>query len=472
LKVERPGVPSKEEIEGKYKDKTPMDNANVTTTTKPKRRWLSATVLSAAAFVDSTENWTLSILWPNIYRSLSVSVDRLGSVLGISDLVRTLTLPLWGYLADRFSRKTLLVGMTGIWGLWTLAISFVQSLSQLYVVRILSSLGLGVLWPTAFSLLSDLFESKERGRATGLMVAISYLGSISSYAILPPIAARSPEAWRTGFIIMGLASAASGLLLLLINDPPRGSSEPELSDIIDEEAAARFAFRISDLPHLARIHTWWVMLIHSAIDQVALAVLFGWAFTWLDEIGLAESAFIAIALISLGNLIGHIFFGWLGDMLEKRSPDRGRASMAIVGLFVSIPALAGFIAFGERGLPYLIPFGFIAGLSLSSIGSGAQWPITQGVLRPELRASGRASLDMATGIVGSLSLTFSGFLVSRFDVTTMMLFMIPLPKLLSALAWIFIFKTYPRDRNILHGELSMRRETLLKETESGDHSNR
>jgi MFS family permease len=432
---------------------------------KPKRRWLSAVMLSAAAFVDSTENWTLSILWPNIYRSLSVSIDRLGSVLGISDLVRTITLPFWGYVADRFSRKALLVGMTGIWGLWTLAISLVQNLSQLYIIRIISTLGLAVLWPTAFSLLSDLFSSRERGRATGLMVAVSFAGSISAYAILPPIAARSPEAWRTGFVVMGLASAVSGLLLLLINDPPRGSAEPELSDVISEEAAARFAFRIRDLPHLLRVRTWKVMLVHSAIDQVSLAILYGWAFTWLDSMGLSQSGFIAIALISIGNLIGHVFFGWLGDKLEIRYPDRGRAAMGVIGLIVSVPSLAGFIAFGARGLSFLLPFGLLVGLSLSSIGSGAQWPITQGVLRPELRATGRATLDMAIGIVGALALSLSGILVKRFGVGSMMLLMIPLPKLLSTLAWIPIFRTYPKDRLMLHEELTKRRETLLSEPE-------
>ncbi len=430
---------------------------------KPKLRWYSATALSAAAFVDSTETWTLSILWPNIYRSLGISIGALGSVLGISDLVRTLTLPFWGYAADRFSRKTLLVAMTGIWGLWTLAISLVQNLSQLYIIRIISTLGLAVLWPTAFSLLSDLFDSKERGRATGLMVAVSFAGSIAAYGILPPIAALSPEAWRIGFVVMGLASAASGLLLLFINDPPRGASEPELNDIIDQESAAQFTFRLQDLPTLLKVHTWRVMLVQNAIDQVALSVLYAWAFTWFDTIGLGESGFFAIALISIGNLVGHIFFGWLGDKLEIRYPQHGRAVMGVIGLAVSVPALTGFIALGDRGLGYLLPFGLLVGLSLSSIGSGAQWPIIQGVLRPELRASGRAVLDMATGIVGSLALSLSGLLVTRFNVGMMMLLMIPLPKLISTLSWIPVLRTYPKDRQVLHQELTERREKLLSD---------
>ncbi len=152
------------------------------------RRWYTVFALSIAAFVDSGENETLAILWPKMYAALRADVSQLGLVLGISDLIRTLTLPLWGWAADRFSRKSLLVWITGFWGLWTLAIALVQDLSQLFLVRIVASLGLGVLWPAAFSLLSDLFSSKERGRAAGVMTAVSFSGTLASFFILPTLA--------------------------------------------------------------------------------------------------------------------------------------------------------------------------------------------------------------------------------------------------------------------------------------------
>lgn len=72
---------------------------------------------------------------------------------------------------------------------------------------------------------------------------------------------------------------------------------------------------------------------------------------------------------------------------------------------------------------------------------------------------------MAIGIIGALALSLSGALVKRFDVATMMLLMIPLPKLLSTLAWIPIFRAYPKDRLVLHQELTERREMLLSEPE-------
>jgi hypothetical protein len=266
---------------------------------------------------------------------------------------------------------------------------------------------------------------------------------------------------------MGLASFITGFIMFVVNDPPRGAAEPEIGDVITTQEAARYAFRLSDLPVLAKIKTWWVLIFQNSIDHIALAVLYGWAFTWLDGLGLGEMAFIVVSLLTLGTLLGHAFFGWLGDVLESRYPDRGRAAMAQIGLVVSIPALAGFIYFGDRGIGFLMIFGLLSGLSLSSVDTGARWPLAQAVLRPELRATGRAAIDMAIGAVGSLGVWLSGRLVDGFggDVTLMLLIMIPLPKLIATLLWIPIFKTFPEDRNNLHAVLVGRRKEIVQDEE-------
>ena len=192
-------------------------------------------------------------------------------------------------------------------------------------------------------------------------------------------------------------------------------------------------------------------------------MLYGWSFTWLATLGLGESAFMVVALLTLGALIGHAFFGWLGDVLEQRYPDHGRTAMAQIGLLVSIPALTGFILMGSQGIAGLMVFGLLAGLSLSSVDTGARWPIAQAVLRPEIRATGRAALDMAVGVVSALAVAFSGLLVNQFDgnVTLMLLLLVPIPKLISSILWIPMFSTYPPDRDALHDVLVQRREEIL-----------
>ena len=110
-------------------------------------------------------------------------------------------------------------------------------------------------------------------------------------------------------------------------------------------------------------------------------------------------------------------------------------------------------------------FGLFAGLGLSSVDTGARWPIAQAVLPPELRATGRATLDMMIGAVGSLAVAFTGQLVESLggDITAMLLIMIPIPKLLGALLWALIFRTYPLDRQRMHRLMLDRRGELLGE---------
>jgi hypothetical protein len=138
--------------------------------------------------------------------------------------------------------------------------------------------------------------------------------------------------------------------------------------------------------------------------------------------------------------------------------------MAQIGLAVSIPALTGFIYFGDQGIGLLMIFGLLAGLSLSSVDTGARWPLAQAVLRPELRATGRAAIDMAIGAMGALGVWISGRLVDSFDgnITPMLLLMIPIPKIISTLLWIPMFKTFPEDRANLHDVLAKRRVELTQ----------
>lgn len=90
------------------------------------------------------------------------------------------------------------------------------------------------------------------------------------------------------------------------------------------------------------------------------------------------------------------------------------------------------------------------------------WPITQAILLPELRGSGRAFIDMAGGAVGALTLVASGYLADQVGVSTMLLTIMPLPLLLTILAWIPLFRTYTTDRANLHKIMLERSENIAK----------
>lgn len=396
-----------------------------------------------------------------MYQSLGVSIGWLGGVLGISSLVNTLTLPLWGLAVDRYSRKTLLVWITGFWGLWTLAIGFVETLPQLFAVRILSSLGLGVFIPAAFSLIGDLFTDQERGRASGIMNAVGLIGAIVAFGVLPLLAASSSDGWRIGFMVMGLASFGTGFLLwVLLNEPPRGAAEPELASMVNHRSAQRYTVKWADLLTLIRIRSWRWLLFKEMMDALGVSILYGWSFTWLDSLGLGESAVIVVSLMTLSTVGGALLFGWLGDRLERRFPNRGRTTLVWLGLLVSLPVILLLVSADGSNIYLLSTFGLLYGLASTASGDSVMWPMVQGILAPELRGSGRALINMVKGIAAALILSLSGWIADQVGVAAMLLYVIPGPLFISIVAWLPLYRTYPHDWAARHQVLIQRQAEL------------
>lgn len=442
-----------------------------TTSTEPEQnnlRLLSVSALYAAFFVDRTEDFALSVLWPQIHRSLGVSIGQLGPVLGLGQLVGTLMLPLWGYAVDRYSRKKLLVWFTGIWGLWTCAMGLVDSLPQLLLVRALSALGLSVFVPAAFSLVGDLFDNQNRGRTIGILRTAPLIGVLAILIGLPILAAQNAEAWRWGFVAIGLASFISGLLMLFIQEPARGTAEPELHDVITDKTAHRYSFHWRDLRTLARIRSWWWLGLKEVLEAISILVFFRWFFPWFDELGLGERAFILFVVMLGGNVVGFILFGWLGDLLDITSPRYGRVGIVLISLIVQLITLPLFFTVGSDDLALLSVFGFLFSLGFGASAENIRWPLTQAILPPELRGSGQAFITMAAGLSGAVILAASGLVADQIGIASMLLLFTPLPILVSIVAWIPMFRTYLPDREALHQRLAQRRAELLDLPEQND----
>jgi len=427
------------------------------------RHSLSIASLSTAFLVDSGEEQALPLLWPHMYAVLGATVGQLGTILGANRLMTTLMYPLWGYLSDRYSRKMILVWFTGFWGLWTLGISFVENYPQLLTLRVISGIGLGAFAPAAFSLIGDLFDNQSRGRATGIMRSVGLVGVILTVILLPSLTDLGTDGWRVGFALLGLASFLTGLFMLTIEEPARGASEPELSHVITKESANRYSLTWSEFWSLFRIRSWRYLLLNEMLTKVSLAVFTGWNFTFLTELGLEPPFFyIVVFNVFVGMASGNIFFGWLGDRLDQRMSSRGRVTMIQVGLILTVPAMVGYLTSNGTNIVVLTVFAFLSGVSFTATSEGTVWPVAHAVLPPELRGSSRAIISMVVGAASALALSLSGIIADGRGVTTALLWFVPGLILLSAFAWIPMFRAYPVDRDALHKLLTQRRANLLK----------
>jgi MFS family permease len=170
-------------------------------------------------------------------------------------------------------------------------------------------------------------------------------------------------------------------------------------------------------------------------------------------------------MVFIGMTLGSVFFGWLGDRLERRFPSRGRILLIQIGLLIGVASLIGYLASTGENIPWLITFALLGSVSNCAYSEGTLWPVAQAIIPPELRGSNRAVISMISGAASAVMLALSGIVADYVGVSASLLWFVPIPILISAITWIPMFHTYPQDRTVLHNQLIQRRGNLLGKTD-------
>ena len=424
-----------------------MAEENVKADGKKKGRGKTLVALSFGYFIDRGEEQAISVLFPTLQDLWGLSYTNLGTIGTIRTLMQAIFSPLWGFVADRYSRKNVIMFGTGLWGLWTLACGFTNNFGQLLTIRAISGVGLGCLMPATFSLISDSFPPKKRGRALGLLEGIGIFGIVIFTVGLGMLA--SPELWRWGFISLGLFSALSGFLVwLLVDEPVRGASEPELQGKITAEEAAHYKIQFSDIPKVLRIPTIWVAIGQGLAGTMPWVIMGLYFITWLEnDRGLSVSnATIAFAGIVIGTVISNIMGGIIGDYAEEVNPKYGRIIIGQFSVISGIPLTYWLLTGTEDwAFPAVVVLCVVTALFISWPGKGAKEPMMQAVTPPELRSLAYSMVAFLENGFSALVAYYAGTLADRIGLTEAMVWTIPVPWVVCAVIFTGFYFTYPKD---------------------------
>lgn len=176
--------------------------------------------LLLALFVSTLSSTVVSSALPKIIGSVHGSQTQYTWVVTATLLTTTATTPIWGKLADLFSKKALLQASIVIFVLGTLASGISQTGGELIAARALQGVGVGGCQALVQIAIAAIIPPRERGRYSAYLSGTTSTSTIGGPLLGGVIVDTSWLGWRWCFFIaVPLAALAFLLLQRTLNLP-------------------------------------------------------------------------------------------------------------------------------------------------------------------------------------------------------------------------------------------------------------
>ena len=148
-----------------------------------RRRWATLGVLSLSLVIIGLDNTILNVALPTLVRELGATASELQWMVDSYVLVFAGLLLTMGALGDRFGRKLALNAGLIIFAGASVAAAYVDSATGLIAARAVMGVGGALIMPSTLSIITNVFEGPERGRAIAAWAAVAGLGIIIGPAL-------------------------------------------------------------------------------------------------------------------------------------------------------------------------------------------------------------------------------------------------------------------------------------------------
>lgn len=303
--------------------------------------------------------------------------------------------PFAGAIADRISRKWLIIGSLTVWSGVTLAMGFCTTYNQIYVLRALMGISEALYIPAGLSLIADYFTESSRSLAVGIHMTGLYLGQAVGGFGATIAAAFS---WQQTFLCFGIAGVAyAALLAIMLEDRRNEKSEcgPDAAEpAVKEPVWKSFALIFSNI-------SFWTILFFFAASSLPGWSTKNWLPTLFAEslgIPMSQAGPLSTITIAVSSFFGVLIGGSLSDNWVRKN-IRGRIYTSAIGLAMMIPALV-FIGLGS-GLVSAIGAGVCFGVGYGMFDTN-NMPILCQFVSSRHRATAYGIMNMTGVFFGAL----------------------------------------------------------------------
>src|SRR5512139_3155204 len=143
--------------------------------TSKRYRWFIIAIFFAFMLLHQADKLLIGPLTTDIMETFGITKTQMGAVSTGALIVAALFYPLWGYLFDRYARAKLLALASFLWG----ATTWLSAIAPTYPMFVATRASTGIddsTYPGVYSLVSDYFGPRQRGKIIGLLELTARVG--------------------------------------------------------------------------------------------------------------------------------------------------------------------------------------------------------------------------------------------------------------------------------------------------------
>lgn len=357
--------------------------------------WIVVGLLWIVALLNYMDRQMLSTMRDSMQIDISEleSAVNFGRLMAIFLWIYGLVSPFAGAIADRISRKWLIIASLGVWSAVTTLMSFCTNYNEIFWLRALMGVSEALYIPAALSLIADYHTGKSRSFAIGIHMTGLYLGQAVGGFGATLAAAFS---WQQTFHWFGIIGIAYAVLLMVLLYEKR--------DVAQENISATPEQKIPVLKGFGMVFSnmaFWVILFFFASTSLP-----GWATkNWLPTLfadslntPMSQAGPISTITIALSSFLGILAGGPLSDKWVKRNV-KGRVYTSAIGLAMMIPALI-LLGLG-KGMFAAVAAGLFFGIGYGMFDTN-NMPILCQFVPSKLRATAYGIMNMTGVMMGAV----------------------------------------------------------------------
>lgn len=401
--------------------------------------------------LHQTDKLLIGPLQGQIMETFKINYTQWGLVNTMAIVVGAVFYPLWGWLYDHYARPKLLALASFIWG----ATTWLNAIAPTYPMFLMTRASTGIddsSYPGIYSLVSDYFPPKKRGKMYGFLQVAQPIGYLVGMVLAMTLG--SAWGWRNIFYLTGGLGLVLAIVILLgVRDQPRGAAEPELEGV---EHLEKYKFSWKTVGQLFKKKSLVVLFLQGFVGVFPWQVITYYIFGYLEKgRGFSETSILftmvpAVLIMAAGYPIG----GILGDRLYKRTPN-GRVIVGAGGV-----ALGAILLWSAIKVPVdnRILFGVLLCSASLFIPFASPNVLSSfyDVTEPEIRATTNAVQNFIETIGSATAPLLAGIIADRSSLESSILVICTGAWALCFIFFVFVGKFMPKDIERLKATLRER----------------